>query len=399
MNGIARLQTGGPIATDVVRQDRTLDPATRELFYGSGIPGTSSYSPGFLQQVFRASDRTFFDDQGRPVVVPERVAGLSPDQIDAINRARESVGVQEPFIQEAGQRFRGGLENLFGGLGEAEDVLREVGRGQFDPSMIQQFQDPFEQAVVDQVTRDVMEAGEKQDILARARDVASGESAFGSRARLSAEDRARMLGRGLSETLAQIRSGGFQQAQARAMDEFNRQQSALAGLSSGLGSLAQARQRGQIGLGGQLVDLGTQLEQARQSDVASQLGVGNLTQGMQQAQLDVARRNALAQQQAPLQQMQSLLPFVQSVPAGFSQTATTFGVPPSPLQTGLGVGLSALGGLGSFFNPQPTYNPYANFNRTSNVPSTASVPPTTTQTPSNNVVPNLPFSGSYGGFG
>jgi hypothetical protein len=401
MNGIARLQTGGPIATDVVRQDRTLDPATRELFFGSGIPGTSSYSPGFLQQVFRASDRTFFDDQGRPVVVPERVAGLSPDQIDAINRARESVGVQEPFIQEAGERFRGGLENLFGGLGEAESVLREVGRGQFDPSMIQQFQDPYEQAVVDQVTRDVMEAGEKQDILARARDVASGESAFGSRARLGAEDRARMLGRGLSETLAQIRSGGFQQAQARAMDEFNRQQSALAGLSSGLGSLAQARQRGQIGLGGQLVDLGTQLAQSRQSDVQNQLGIGGLTQGMQQAQLDVARRNALAQQQAPLQQMQSLLPFVQSVPAGFSQTATTFGVPPSPLQTGLGVGLSALGGLGSFFNPQPTYNPYANFNRTSNVPSTSSVPQTTTttQAPASNVVPSLPFGGSYGGFG
>jgi len=355
MNGIARLQTGGPIATDVVRQDRTLDPATRELFFGAGIPGTSSYSPGFLQQVFRASDRTFFDDQGRPVVVPERVAGLSPDQIDAINRARESVGVQEPFIQEAGQKFRGGLENLFGGLGEAESVLREVGRGQFDPSMIQQFQNPYEQAVVDQVTKDVMEAGEKQDILARARDVSSGESAFGSRARLGAEDRTRMLGRGLAETLAQIRSGGFQQAQGRAMDEFNRQQGALAGLSSGLGSLAQARQRGQIGLGGQLVDLGTQLAQSRQADVQSQLGLGNITQGMQQAQLDVARRNALAQQQAPLQQMQSLLPFVQSVPAGFSQTATTFGVPPSPLQTGLGVGLSALGGLGSFFNPPQTY--------------------------------------------
>jgi len=162
------------------------------------------------------------------------------------------------------------------------------------------------------------------------------------------------LGRGLAETLAQIRSGGFQQAQGRAMDEFNRQQGALAGLSSGLGSLAQARQRGQIGLGGQLVDLGTQLAQSRQADVQSQLGVGNLAQGMQQAQLDVGRRNALAQQQAPLQQMQSLLPFVQSVPAGFSQTATTFGVPPSPLQTGLGVGLSALGGLGSFFNPPRT---------------------------------------------
>jgi hypothetical protein len=98
---------------------------------------------------------------------------------------------------------------------------------------------------------------------------------------------------------------------------------------------------------------------------------------MQQAQLDVARRNALAQQQAPLQQMQSLLPFVQSVPAGFSQTATTFGVPPSPLQTGLGVGLSALGGLGSFFNPQPMYDPNAVFRRTSNAPTTSAMPPTT----------------------
>ena len=51
----------------------------------------------------------------------------------------------------------------------------------------------------------------------------------------------------------------------------------------------------------------------------------------------------------------SLLPFVQSVPAGFSQTATTYGLPPSALQTGLGAGLSALGGLGSFFNPQQQY--------------------------------------------
>jgi hypothetical protein len=435
MNGIARLQTGGPIATDVVRQDRTLDPATRELFFGAGIPGTSSYSPGFLQQVFRASDRTFFDDQGRPVVVPEQVAGLSPDQIDAINRARTSFGIQDRFLtgeegsQGAEQLFRGGLESLFGrevldksgqpigrrvgGLDEAEKILRQASDIQYDPtqqitlddgtqrSYISKFYDPFQEEVIDQVTSDILEAGEKQDILARARDVSSGESAFGSRARLGAEDRARMLGRGLSETLAQIRSGGFQQAQNIALDESQRRQQSLGNLASGLSGLGQARQRGQIGLGGQLVDLGTQLAQSRQSDVQNQLGIGGFTQGMQQAQLDVARRNALAQQQAPLQQMQSLLPFVQSVPAGFSQTATTFGVPPSPLQTGLGVGLSALGGLGSFFNPQPTYNPYANFNRTSNVPSTSSVPPTTTttQTPSNNVVPNLPFSGSYGGFG
>ena len=57
-----------PIALDVQQQFRTLDPATRELFYGSGIPGTASYSPGFLQQAFQASNRTFFDEEGNPLI-------------------------------------------------------------------------------------------------------------------------------------------------------------------------------------------------------------------------------------------------------------------------------------------------------------------------------------------
>ena len=114
---------------------------------------------------------------------------------------------------------------------------------------------------------------------------------------------------------------------------------------------------GQVGLGQQLMGLGTQRQQAQQADIQRQLGLGQLTQAQQQRQLDAARANAMMQQQAPLQQMQSLLPFVQSVPAGFSQIGTQFGVLPSPLQTGLGVGLSALGGLGSFFNP-PQYRGY-----------------------------------------
>ena len=68
----------GPIALDVQQQFRTLDPATRELFYGSGIPGTESYRPGFLQQAFQASNRAFFDAEGNPIVAAQQVAGLSP---------------------------------------------------------------------------------------------------------------------------------------------------------------------------------------------------------------------------------------------------------------------------------------------------------------------------------
>jgi len=204
---------------------------------------------------------------------------------------------------------------------------------------------------------DKLMAGEQADIAQRARDVRAGESAFGSRARLGAEERTEALGRGLSETLGRLRSQGFQQAQQTALGEFGREQQRLANLASGIGSLAQTRQAGQVGFGQQLMGLGTQQQQAQQADIQRQLGLGQLTQAQQQRQLDAARANALMQQQAPLQQMQSLLPFVQSVPAGFSQIGTQFGVLPSPLQTGLGVGLSALGGLGSFFNP-PQYRGY-----------------------------------------
>ena len=352
-----RMQEGGPVATDVQQQFRTLDPTTRELYFGSGVPGTASYRPGFIQQAFRAAERTFYDEQGRPVVIPESVAGLSPEQLEAIRLSREAVGVQDPLLEEARRAYGSGLESLFGGLGESEQIMREYGRSRFDPSMTQRFYDPYQEQVIDQVRQDILEAGEQADIAQRARDVRAGESAFGSRARLGAEERAEALGRGLSETLGRLRSQGFQQAQQTALGEFGREQQRLANLASGIGSLAQTRQAGQVGFGQQLMGLGTQQQQAQQADIQRQLGLGQLTQAQQQRQLDAARANALMQQQAPLQQMQSLLPFVQSVPAGFSQIGTQFGVLPSPLQTGLGVGLSALGGLGSFFNP-PQYRGY-----------------------------------------
>ena len=391
MNELKKMQEGGPVATDVQQQFRTLDPTTRELYFGSGVPGTASYRPGFIQQAFRAAERTFYDEQGRPIVVPETVAGLSPEQLEALRLSRQAVGVQDPFLvgtdttAGAEQLFRGGLESLFGrevldaeglpigrrvgGLDEAEKILRQASDIEYDPtqkitlddgtqrSYISRFYDPYQEEVIDQVTQDILEAGGQADIAQRARDISAGESAFGSRARLGAEERAEALGRGLSETLGRLRSQGFQQAQNVALGESQRRQQALSGLASGLGSLAQTRQVGQVGLGQQLMGLGTQRQQAQQADIQRQLGLGQLTQAQQQRQLDAARANAMMQQQAPLQQMQSLLPFVQSVPAGFSQIGTQFGVLPSPLQTGLGVGLSALGGLGSFFNP-PQYRGY-----------------------------------------
>lgn len=606
---LRRLQEGGDVAAPmpyvagVTRADRQMDPIVQQLLFGLGGQG------GFIPGAMRAAERTFFDEQGRPIVIPQQVAGFSPDQLAAMQLAREQVGRQTPFLRESEQQFRRGLGSIEQGLGQqlgsqrqalqqllggaaeerfqrrrgldqglrgldeqsrlarraerglrkdiaeqrglAEESLgqfqaglgqgldtlgraagrfgregerlgreqarlgREFGRGigaatdqfrrgvgafgrrlgeserllrgtmgGFDPSMTQQFFDPYEDAVVQQTIEDAMKGAAQADIAQRARDIQTGgESAFGSRARLTAAERAEALGRGLAREVGGLRSAGFQRAQQAAMGEFARQRDAeraaasgLAGLTgqrfdasrglagqlgteaqqrlaagqslggfqqglagqqlaaqqqlaqqqlgtagsqlgaqqqfggllgqqaqniygagnllgqtmgqlgqsamqarmasgqAGLGTAGQVAQgfgqlgniQGQTGqqLGGaqqafgqQLQGLGGQFAAAGQQDVGSLMGIGGLQQGLRQEGLDAQRAALLQAQQAPLQQFQSLLPFMDFAArqTGPSGVTTEYTPPPSPLQAGLGTGLSALGALGQFFNPQQQY--------------------------------------------
>jgi hypothetical protein len=454
------MQSGGdvsmtPYVSGIARAERQMDPVIQQLLFGVGGQG------GFIPGAMRAAERTFFDDQGRPIVIPQEVAGFSPDQMQAMELARSSVGIQEPFMEGAQRAFRSGLgalgrgtqaqlqsqqealgqlqrgareeerqrraglsdvlggigaarglatgaEREFrGGLGESRDLLRGT-TGAFDPSMTQRFFDPFEEQVVQQTIDDAMKRAAQSDIAATAQDIGrGGESAFGSRARLGASERAEALGRGLAKEIGGIRSAGFQRAQQSALGEFARQQQARRAASSGLASLAgqqlgattglgqtmlglgQAGQsarmgagqaalgtagqlaqgfgalggiQGQIGqqllgaqqgFGGFLSGLGQQAQAARGADIGMLSGFGAQQQQLRQAQLDAQRAALLQAQQAPLQQFQSLLPFINLAgqQTGPSTVSTQFAPPPSPLQAGIGVGLSGLGALGTFFNP------------------------------------------------
>ena len=454
MPNIQMFQEGGeamPFVSGATRIEAGLDPLSRQLLFG--LDGRGGFIPG----AFRAAERTFFTPEGEARVIPEEIAGLTPDQLRAMEIARQT-GVQDPYLQQSRQAYERGLGALGQGFGRAEaeqrravqDVLGGVSQaealrgrglagltgalgeagqiargatgifgaglrdpeallrgtlGGYDPRMTEQFYDPFEERVVQQTIRDVLERGEQADIAARAADIGrGGESAFGSRARLMAGERERALGRGLGEAVSGIRSAGFQRAQQAGMGEFGRQleaqrqaasglaglagqrlgaqqtlgqtlaglgstqqqalnqagqqalgaQQALAGARSGLAGLQQQmagqQQAAQFGAGQALAGLGTQAQMAQQADISQLLGVGAQQQQQQQAVLDAQRRAALQAQQAPLAQYQSLLPFVQAVPAGQQQVTTTFAPPPSPLQAGLGVGLSTLGALGQFMN-------------------------------------------------
>ena len=398
-----------PFVSGIARRDVSMDPIIQQLLFGDGT------QQGFLPGAFRAAERTFFDDQGRPIVIPQAIAGLTADQQLAADIARSQVGQQLPFLSAAEQAYSRGLGALTSGLdaqrdfsrgalrdysselqealglgrkaagrfgedlgqleGLAEQAEKDLGRrvddatgtlrggvstleqqldralgreqaaiddfsgdlggslaerrraisglqpglgrserelrsaiggldrrlgaselgsaagvrdlgsrlgesearlrattGGFDPSMTGQFYDPFEQAVVQQTIEDVLEGADQADIAQRARDIQTGgESAFGSRARLTAEERREALGRGLADRISAIRSGGFQQAQQTALGEFARQQAAQRQAATGLASLAGQR----FGAGEQLatrLGSGAQQRFGAGSRLADQIG-------------------------------------------------------------------------------------------------------------------------------
>ena len=436
--------TGGndpaPYVSNQLRNETGLDALSQQLLFG--LDGKGGFIPGAM----RAAERSFFNPDGTPRVVEQQIADLTPDQLRAMQMAREATGIQDQYLDDAQSAFRSGvgaldtgldrarqreLESLgviqsgvgnfgtqlgalagrslgatdqFGNrLGESEGLLRGT-LGGYDPSLTSAFYNPFEDRVVQQTIDDVLEAGEKQDMAQRARDIMTGgESAFGSRARLSADERREALGRGLGQALGSLRSQGFSEAQRTGLGEFARQraqemataqglsglagsrlgaqqnltsqlsnfagqqlgaQQTQAGALSNLGNLegqiGQQRAQAQQNLGTNLQNIGQQAQQASAFDINQLMGAGQAQQAQQQAQLDATRMNQLQAQQAPMAQYQSLLPFVQSVPTGSFQTSTTFAPKPSALQSGLGVGLSTLGALGTFFN-QPQQRPNAGY--------------------------------------
>jgi hypothetical protein len=142
-----------PIATDIQQQFRTLDPTTRELFFGSGIPGTSSYSPGFMQQAFRASEKTFMTSKAIQSLCQNKLQDSLLSNLLLLIYPRDKIGVQDPFLQQSQQAYGSGLESLFGGLGESEQALRDYASAEYDPSSYQQYMDPYQEQVIDQVRK------------------------------------------------------------------------------------------------------------------------------------------------------------------------------------------------------------------------------------------------------
>ena len=184
-----------------------------------------------------------------------------------------SVGATDQFgnkLSDLSGRSIGATDQFGNRLGESENLLRGA-LGGYDQSLTSQFYNPYEDRVVQQTIDDVFKAGEKQDMAQRARDIQTGgESAFGSRARLSAEERREALGRGLGQSLGSLRAQGFGQAQSTGLNEFARQRAQEMATSQGLSGLAGSRLGSQQNLTNQLSGFAGQ-QLGSQQDLTNQL--------------------------------------------------------------------------------------------------------------------------------
>jgi len=331
-----------PVLLQQATAETLTDPLIRSLYFGTAD------SPGFFQQLQQAGANLIGSD-----VPLQQTAGLTPLEVLARQQAVAGIGGFEPFLQQnrelvnqaiAQSRRAEQLQDPY--YTQAEQIYQDT-MGAYDPSMTQQFFNPFEDAVVQQTISDVLEAGEQQDIAARAREIGAG--AFGgSRARLGAMERREALGEGLAQALGRIRQQGFSEAQRTGLGEFARQQQAkrtgaqgLIGIGTGRGSAAGNLAQRLAGFGGQMTDLGRTQEQLRSGQRRELAGFGTTGRGIEETGLSRLFEQQLGQQLRPIQtlgQIGAMLP-------GYQQTRTQidsqYGMPTDPTAAGLGAAFSA----------------------------------------------------------
>jgi len=317
------------------------DPFVREAYFGS--PDT----PGIISQAIDAANRVY----GTPTPI-QQTAGLSPLELEAMRGAYAGVGSFQPFL-DANQRA------ILEGIGltrDATGIARQAADMQFDPStMIQDYFDPYEDRVVQQTIDDVFKAGEMADVAQRARDIRTGgESAFGSRARLTAEERREALGRGLGQALAGIRSGGFRDARGAAMGEFGRQR----GAQERFGATLSGAGRGIAALGGALGGIGSQAANLAAAQRAELARLGGTARDVKETGLGRAFAAQTADRFAPASAATFVKGFLPTYQGGMRSTDVDYSMPVDPRAEGIGTFMNVYSQLQpKLGQPAPPINP------------------------------------------
>ena len=299
--------------------------------------GIFPYAQQFLRDQFSnlgQADSSPFTYSG------QRVADFDPREQYAMDLADSAIGSYRPYLgaqgnllNSANQALRGGTTGGASQIGQGLSQGRTLGTlanmtgygstGAFDPNTISNYNNPFENQVVQQTLTDLDRQSAQQDMGLRDRAVSQG--AFGgSRGRIAQSELARQQERGAAEAIAGIRSGGYQDAANRAQQNFESQQGRIAqqaglqgqlgqnmfnmGLQGGQGyaNLGNQAAQGFGNLGQQYQGMASLLPQLQQQDIQSMMGMGGLNRGRNQSLMDLNYQNFTGQYNLPMQTLQNV---------------------------------------------------------------------------------------------
>lgn len=237
-----------------------------------------------------------------------RIAGFNPDQQQAMQLARQSVGIGEPIVQQAQQ------------------MAQQAGQATF-PQAAQAYMNPYIQGVVENIGSSAAR-NLRENLLPQVNRTFVGGGTFGGSRSADFMNRAvRDANRAALNEQAQALTQGYGQAN----DIFNRDVSR------------------QLSAAQQLASIGQQQQQMRGTDVAALGGIGQQQQNLAQTSANLAYEDFTRQRDFPYMQVERLSGLGRGI--SLPQTNTTQAPGPNQTTATLGGIGSVLAGIGSIFAP------------------------------------------------
>ena len=301
-------------------------------------PEKQAYYLGLLDQVKGLTGQP--PTGGLPDV---KAAGLTDTQQQAINLAKSGIGNFLPYLQAGSTTMGSAIPAFQGGLSLVGQGAAQYGAGTGAPTqaMLDQYMNPYQQAVQDEINRtfDIQQA----QAGSRAAGRPGGPSAYGgSRAAIEQTE----IDRNRASALARSQAANFAQAQKAAQNELQRSLIAAQGLGR-LGATQGALAQGIGGLGVQQAGIGQLLSGLTSGPIGQLAGLGAGEQKTDQAQLTADYQTQMANIFEPYKRLGFYSDILQGVPSGQSVVQTQSTPSPSTLNQLIGAGTSLVGAYGA----------------------------------------------------
>lgn len=260
----------------------------------------------------------------------QSVAGLTQDQLDAMELTRQGIGAYQGYLSGA-QDYLGQAAKGYADVAEGIAGLQ----GPLSQEMIQRYMDPYQDLVLQDQLSEMSRQADMQRQQAMASATRAGAFGGSRQAVVEAE-----LGRNLADmqnkAINQAMSQNYAQALAAAERE---QQRALQGYNS-LGNLAQ----GLGTLGVQSAALGETAQNMSRKELEDLYSIGATQQQMNQMLADRDYAAEAAEFYRPLTEASFLSDFLTGVPSSQMQMAYTSKPDPSLAQQVIGLAGGAVSG-------------------------------------------------------